>query len=537
MAVQIKTEQIKDAAINAGKIDLTATYAFTSGVLRAAEPSANSDVATKQYVDGLLAGLHWKASVRVATTANITLSGTQTIDGIGVTAGQRVLVKDQSSGAENGIYVCAAGAWSRSSDMDAGSEFPSAAVFVREGTVNADLGFVCTNDAVTLGSTAVAFTQFNGAANITAGAALSKSGNTLNVEVDDSSIEISGDALRVKASGITNAMLAGSIANSKLANATISGIALGANLADLTAGSDGGLVLSGAFNGATARQIAINLDGNTLTTSASGLKVADGQINTAQIADSAITNGKLAGSITANKLTLGTAFANASGSLTLANGVAGNGLALSAGQALSVDLDGGTLAVGGSGLKIADDGVAAAQIADNAVVTAAVADLAITNAKLAGSITAAKLAGSIPSDKLNLGQGVEDNGGNLQVKLDGSSLARSGTGIKVADNGVGASQVAAGAITGAKLSFAPKYVSLAGEDGSKTAFDLPEALDANLVTGSIVYLNGLALEKVSSSPGTDQYTVSATGGTGGVGQIVMGAAPEGSDDLTCLYFG
>ena len=104
------------------------------------------------------------------------------------------------------------------------------------------------------------------------------------------------------------------------------------------------------------------------------------------------------------------------------------------------------------------------------------------------------------------------------------------------DAGMG-SQVAAAAITGAKLSFAPKYVSLSGEDGTKTAFDLPEALDANLVTGSIVYLNGLALEKVASSPGTDQYTVSATGGTGGVGQIVMGAAPAGSDDLTCLYFG
>jgi len=536
MAVQIKREQIRDAAINAGKIDLTATYAFTSGVLRAATPSADADVATKQYVDGLLAGLHWKASVRVATTANITLSGTQTIDTISVSAGNRVLVKNQSTASENGIYVCAASGWSRSSDMDAGAEFPSAAVFVREGAANADLGFVCTNDAVTLGSTAVAFTQFNGAANITAGNALSKSGNTLNVEVDSSSIEIASDALRVKASGITNAMLAGSIANNKLANSTISGVALGGALAQLTANSTGGLVISGAYDGAAAREMAINLDGGTLATGSNGLKIADNGIAVQQIADNAVSNDKLAGSITANKLTLGTSFANASGSLTLANGVAGNGLDLTS-QVLSVDLDGSSLAVGGSGLKIADDGVAAAQLADNAVVTAAVADNAITNAKLAGSITAAKLAGSIPADKMNLGQGVEDNGGNLQVKLDGSSLARSGTGIKIADNGVGASQVAAGAITGAKLSFAPKYVSLAGEDGSKTAFDLPEALDATLVTGSIVYLNGLALEKVSSSPGTDQYTVSATGGTGGVGQIVMGAAPDGSSDLTCLYFG
>ena len=230
MAVTIKTEQIRNTAVTPAKIDLTQTFSFASGILRAATPAGDSDVATKQYVDGLLAGLHWKESVRVATTANITLSGTQTIDGVSLSADDRVLVKNQSSADENGIYVVASGSWSRSSDMDSGDEFPGAAVFVREGTDNADLGYVCTNDSVTLGTTEITFTQFNGAANITAGDGLSKTGNILSVNVDDSSIEIVGAALQVKDGGIDNDMLAGSIANNKLANSTTPGVAIGGTL-------------------------------------------------------------------------------------------------------------------------------------------------------------------------------------------------------------------------------------------------------------------------------------------------------------------
>ena len=130
----IETDKLGAAAVTPAKSDLTSTWDFSSGTLRSGAPSGDSDVATKSYVDGVAAGLYWKDPVRVATTGNITLSGTQTIDGVSISAGNRVLVKDQSSAPENGIYVCAAGAWSRSTDMDAGSEFPSAAVFVSEGT-------------------------------------------------------------------------------------------------------------------------------------------------------------------------------------------------------------------------------------------------------------------------------------------------------------------------------------------------------------------------------------------------------------------
>ena len=181
-------------------------------------PTQTTDAATKAYVDSQLQGLDVKNSVRVATTANGTLSSAfangQTVDGITLATNDRILIKDQSTGSENGIYtVNASGAPTRATDFDADSEVTGGTFFfVEEGTVNADNGFVMTNDgSVTVGTTALVFTQFSGAGQVIAGAALTKSGNTLNVGVDDSSIEVNSDALRVKASGITNAMLAGSI--------------------------------------------------------------------------------------------------------------------------------------------------------------------------------------------------------------------------------------------------------------------------------------------------------------------------------------
>jgi len=181
-------------------------------------PTGGTDAATKNYVDAQLQGLDVKNSVRVATTANGTLATAfangQTVDGITLATNDRILLKDQSTGSENGIYtVNASGAPTRATDFDENSEVTGGTFFfVEEGTTNADNGFVMTNDGtVTVGTTALVFTQFSGAGQVIAGDALTKSGNTLNVGVDNSSIEINSDALRVKASGITNAMLAGSI--------------------------------------------------------------------------------------------------------------------------------------------------------------------------------------------------------------------------------------------------------------------------------------------------------------------------------------
>ena len=171
-----------------------------------ATPTSANHAATKGYVDGVKQSLDIKDSVRVATTANITISTAlnvgDTIDGVTLADGDRVLVKNQTAGSENGIYTAGATP-ARSADANASAEVTSGMfVFVEEGTVNADQGFVLTTDGtITLDTTALTFTQFSGAGQITAGDALSKTGNTLDVEVDDKTIQVSGDALRIK--GIT----------------------------------------------------------------------------------------------------------------------------------------------------------------------------------------------------------------------------------------------------------------------------------------------------------------------------------------------
>jgi len=168
-------------------------------------PTADADAATKSYVDSVAQGLDVKGSCRVGTTANITLSGTQTIDGVAVIAGDRVLVKNQSSAAENGIYVVAAGSWSRAADADTWAELVGAFTFVEEGTVNDNSGWVCTSPAGgTLGVTAVTWEQFSGAGQITAGAGMFKSGNTLNVGTASSArIVVGTDDIDLATTGVT----------------------------------------------------------------------------------------------------------------------------------------------------------------------------------------------------------------------------------------------------------------------------------------------------------------------------------------------
>ncbi len=146
-------------------------------------PSAASDVAIKSYVDSIASGLGLKASCRVATTANITLSGAQTIDGVAITT-ERVLVKNQATAADNGIYDANAGAWTRATDADTSAEVTSGMfTFIEAGTANASTGWVLiTPNPITLGVTSLSFTQFFGAGTYTAGTGLTLTGSQFAID-------------------------------------------------------------------------------------------------------------------------------------------------------------------------------------------------------------------------------------------------------------------------------------------------------------------------------------------------------------------
>lgn len=150
-----------------------------------ADATNPQDAVTLAQLNAAVQGYSWKNPVRVATTANITLSGAQTIDGVSVVAGDRVLVKNQTAGQANGIYVAASGAWARSGDMDTAAEALGAAVFVSEGTSQGNTIWLMTTDApITLGTTPLVWAQIGGSSGggYSAGNGITITGNTIAVD-------------------------------------------------------------------------------------------------------------------------------------------------------------------------------------------------------------------------------------------------------------------------------------------------------------------------------------------------------------------
>lgn len=180
---QAWAENPEDSAVQPGEYSAlhhaAKAAASAAGAATSATDAANSATAAQAAA----AGIKWKNSVKASTTANITLSGEQTIDGVALVTGDRCLVQDQTAPEENGVYVVAATAWARAADMDAWDEIPSAAVLVEQGTVNGDMPFICTSDqGGTLDTTAIVWSPLAPQA-IADEATLTKTGSTISVNL------------------------------------------------------------------------------------------------------------------------------------------------------------------------------------------------------------------------------------------------------------------------------------------------------------------------------------------------------------------
>ena len=277
-------------------------------------PTANTDIANKYYVDQIAQGLSPKQAVKCGTTANITLSGLQTIDGYTTLAGDRVLVKNQSTSSQNGIYIASAIAWTRSADMDVWSEVPGAYTVILNGTNNANTGWVCTaTDAGTINVTAMPWVQFSGTGTYFAGTGLNLASNTFsiaNTGVTAASVGSASKTLTatVNAQGQLTSLLdtniaiaATQITSGTIDTARISGSYTGiTGVGTLTAGTWNASTIGVAYGGTGATTLTgyVKASGTSAFTAVSTIPNTDisglGTMSTQNASSVAITGGSAA---------------------------------------------------------------------------------------------------------------------------------------------------------------------------------------------------------------------------------------------------
>lgn len=242
----------------AGNTPLSSVPAPTAAVdfnnqkgVNQADPTAAQDSATKAYVDSVAQGLR-RTSARAATTANISLTGTQTVDTVALVANDRALVKNQTTTSQNGVYLVQSGAWTRAPDMDSAGEVDGAMVIVEDGT-QAGTMWTTTSEVATLGTDAIVWTQFNSAADITAGAGLTRTGNSLDVGGTSNRITVAADAVDIAATYVGQASITtlGTVTTGTWNGTTIAVGNGGTGQTTAKAGRETGLGASGYYSSAT----------------------------------------------------------------------------------------------------------------------------------------------------------------------------------------------------------------------------------------------------------------------------------------------